>query len=212
MKKLQLLPQFAMLLSEIEFLCGLKPNLPDTELTGVEKRTLGNIYYKYFGTHPELIETEAKIKFPGGEKKKVHECQRAILAILHEINNAAPKNGELLPSNIVMDLSWVMGMLKSAPANFIAILTMATEVSTEVPVIEATHVAVTVNGRATDLNKGQAVRYSDLFAIAYPGKDVVPGLTCTWSSGNDGGSLIYDGEGVEAKAGMHFNIISTGNA
>jgi hypothetical protein len=156
MKKLSIKPQFVLLISEITFLCGLAPNAPETELSGLDKRQLGNIYYKYFGSLPiskTLIENEMKEKWPGGERKKNHECQRAILNILHKINSAMPNNAELIPvQENKMDLSWLHYILTQATINDITIIALTTDVVTEVPVVS--NVGVTINGKKFEVAPG----------------------------------------------------------
>lgn len=216
MKKLIVKPQFMLLLSEITFLGNLAPNGTATELTGVDKRTIGNIYYKYFGSleiSETLIANEMKEKWPGGERLKTHEAQRRILDVLHKVNNLQPQPDLLIPNpGVVMDLSFLHAMLTQATWSELIILPLVTEVITQVPIVEATHVAVTVNARLVEFPKGSAVRYGDLFQVAYPDTEIVPGLTCTYSYNGGGASLLFDGPGVLPQAGMIFNIISTSNA
>lgn len=161
-----------MLQQEIEFLCSLKKNSPEVELTGGEKRQVGNIYYKYFGSMPisdKLIANELANKWPGGERKKAHECQRCILESLQIINAIAPADGQLILPKVTLDLTYVMGVLRDALPNNIILLEMCTWVAMEVPVASK-DVEFAINGRPFSLEAGAQLTREEIICYAFGGE------------------------------------------
>lgn len=213
MKKLLLKPNFVLLLAEITLLCELKPNAPETELTSVEKRNVGNIYYKYFGSLPIskfLMDNEYAIKWPDNSRKKTHECQRAILGVLHKINAYFPVEGELIPRpETPLDLTWVMDFLNRATANDIAILQMVTDVVNVVPVIH-TPATIHINGKRFVVSAGSMslTKLLEIYNEKYVPIDATLVTGLSWQKGDGKGDMELDAEVNVAESGWYFTILS----
>lgn len=206
MQRLLIKPQFVLLLSEITFLCELAPNAPETELSGLEKRQIGNIYYKYFGSLPiskELIENEMKDKWPDGVRKKTHECQRALLSMLHHINNDIPI-GLPLEQKTMLDLKWLHFLLSHASLNYITIIVMTTDVATDVPVSAVpvpANVTIQMNGKKFEVAPGL---FTPFQLLKMYNEKYIPIETVSAFA------VSYKGELMDIKYDQHFKAVDAG--